>query len=236
MLVLPAEIIDHIFNFLQEDIRSLKACSKAHPLYSRCAERYLYADIEVRVNHVSAVSKLYKQISNKPHILAYTRTLEFCCRGFFATFNDSVVLSMIVTMVLPRMVNLVSLKLTEESCSDDGYNDLLSAFETCLQQSAIEEICLEGFSDFPLSILDNGKHIKKLTLSDCTAGMEESISNTKSLGTLVIVGKHNLNLVFWTTCRATSLTTLHWQLRGRVLRLLDRAADGVLKFSDKVGP
>jgi hypothetical protein len=165
------------------------------------------------VNHESAVSELYKKLSGNPHILAYTRTLEFCWRGFFGRFNDSAILS-IVTMI-PRMVNLISLKLTEKPCSDDRYNDFLSAFRTSLQQSPIEDIFLERFSDFPLSVLDNVKNIKKLTLSDCTArkkGEPISISIPHhSLETLIIVGNHNPDLLFWTTCRATSLTML--QLR-----------------------
>jgi hypothetical protein len=116
---------------------------------------------------------------------------------------------------MPNLVSLTLCEQPEERCSDDLYKELLSTLGTCLQQSAIEELCLYSFYDFPLSVLDNSKNIKTLTLSDCIAREEdiEPISTSgKSLDTLIIGGEKNLNLLFWTTRRATSLTTL--ELRG----------------------
>jgi len=63
------ELIDLIFSFLQEDTLALKACSKAHPLFSRLAERHIYA-------HIVSDSHFCQDIIENPHLLNYLRTLE----------------------------------------------------------------------------------------------------------------------------------------------------------------
>jgi len=66
--MLPTELINRIFSFLQGDTSALNACSSAHPVYSRLAERYLYADLQISP---FAVSGLHEQISKNPHLLDY---------------------------------------------------------------------------------------------------------------------------------------------------------------------
>jgi hypothetical protein len=114
--------------------------------------------------------------------------------------------------MIPRMANLMSLKLRQVRPGSTMLSEhFLSTFRNCLQQSSIEELHLSFFYDFPFPILDNGKNIKKLTLSDCTA-MEEPISSSVSpqqyLETLMICYDHNPNLLFWTIGRVSRLTSL----------------------------
>jgi hypothetical protein len=109
------------------------------------------------------------------------------------------------------MTNLVSLKFYGPPYSNDLCDDFISTFKNSLQQSSIEEVSLYLVCDFPFSVLDNGKNIKKLTLSDCTA-MAEPVSSSgppnQSLETLIICGDYDLDLISWATRRATHLTSL----------------------------
>jgi len=207
VMLLPADPIDHIFSFLRGDRPTLKACSEAHSLYARLAERHLYADIVVRTKNPSAVSELHKKLSNDSHILDYARTLEIDSSQ--ADLEPPRLVALSIMSMIPRMANLISLTLCEIPCSHDMYEDFLSTFRTCLQQSTIEAVCLYRFYDFPLSVLDSCKSLKKLTLSDCTAMPDDrSGSPHQSLETLRICGDHNSDLLFWTMGRVTHLTSL----------------------------
>src|ERR1700674_1757072 len=74
--MLPTELVDHILSFLLGDRSALEQCSKAHPMLSRLAEPYLYADILIDVNNKAALSELYKLLSENPHILKIFRTFK----------------------------------------------------------------------------------------------------------------------------------------------------------------
>jgi hypothetical protein len=221
-MLVPAELVDHIFSFLRGERSALEECSKAHPMFSRLAEPYLYADILIHMSNERALSELYKQLSENPHILNFPRTLEIL-RGDPSPmlFPQPKVLS--IMSVIPQMTNLVSLTLEGQWC--DGLYDFLSTFRTCLRQSAIEELCLKDFLDFPFSILDNGKNIKKLTLIQCTADEPISTSGSphQSLETLIIGFRHDPDILLWATHRATSLTTL--ELRGSLVLHCTRFAE-----------
>jgi len=207
-VLIPPELIDHIFSFLRGDRLALEECSKAHPIFSSIAEPYLYADVLLPMNYKMA---FYKQLSENPHILKFPRTLEFRLSGHdFPSCPSEPEVLLIMSMV-PRMANLISLTLANKWPYRLN-EDFISTFKTCFRQSTIEELCLESFRDFPLSILD-GKAIKKLTFSDCTAKREdESVfalgASHQSLETLIIRSYHNPDLLLWASYRATSLTTL----------------------------
>lgn len=207
-MLLPPELIDHIFSFLQQNISALKACSKAHPLYSRLAERYLYTDLTV---DLLGVSELHKQLSWNSRLLDYPRSLEI--RGGSRFYFKPMIPLLIMPMV-PRMANLMSLRIIGIPCSFGQYEEFISTFTNCLQSSSIEQLDLTYLYDFPLSVLDNGKNIKKLTLFDCTA-KEEPISSSpssSSLETLILSGKPNPDVHVWAIHRVTRLTSLG--LRG----------------------
>jgi len=163
-MLVPAELIGFIFSFLRGERSTLEACSKAHPMLSRLAEPYVYADILVPINNESAVAGLYKRFSENSRMLDFPRTLEFRRTGVFLRNVDPTPEVLLIMSMIPRMTNLTSLTLKEQPCLDGLYGDFLLTFGDCLQQSAIEEIYLGDFEYFPLSILNNGKNIKKLTL------------------------------------------------------------------------
>ena len=213
-MLLHAELIDYIFSFLRGDISALEACSKSHPFFSQLAERHLYADIVVTLMDNLSVPELYECLSKNPHILGYPRTLKIYA-------NSSILPRVLARKVLPifsmipRMANLTSLKLCEKPSGSLHFNRtfLSTLFESCLQQSSVEKIHLSRFRDLPLSILDNVKNIKMLTLSGC-----QMITEPKSklphqlLETLVIRGAPNKHLLIGMADRVVNLTSL--QLRG----------------------
>jgi hypothetical protein len=201
-MLLPADVIDHIFSLLRGDRSTLKACSEAHSLYSILAERHLYADIVVQTKNPSAVFELFKKLSKNSHILDYARTLEIDSSQ--ADLDSPRLDALSIISMIPRMANLISLTLCETPCSHDMYQDFLSTY---LQQSAIEAVSLYHFYDCPLSVLDSCKSIKKLTLSDVTA-MDESSGSPHQLETLKISGDHNQDLLYWAMRRVTHLTSL----------------------------
>ena len=227
-MLVSAELIDHIFSFLQGESSALEACSKADTTLSRLAEPYLYADIIVTTNTKWAVDELYDQFCTNPHILDIPHTLHFD-RTFLWFPNHELLTSITQVMsMIPRMANLTSLSFQGQPWRDILYEDFLWAFATCLQQSAVEEVCLEDFCDFPLALLDNGKNIKKLKLTDCTVSEDGPMLGLgllhESLETLILEGGYNPDLLVWAKYRATSLTTLelrnfsgeyHWyNIRG----------------------
>ena len=209
---LPAELIDHIFSFLKEDIPALAACSNAHPLISRLAERYLYADIVVRMDTTAAES--YERIFfENPHILHYPRTLEIQAN----TFPRDLRREMSFLSIIPRMANLTSLKLIECRYKGSGYftqSFLSLLFEKCIQRPSVEQIHLCRFRNLTFSILDNVKTLKKLTLSDCHVATREPMSKSPHhlLETLIIPGDLDNNLLNRITGYAPNLKSL--QLHG----------------------
>jgi hypothetical protein len=159
-----------------------------------------------------ALSELCNQLSDNPHLLDFPRTLAFHRIAKHPNQSPEPKALSIISMI-PRMVNLVSLTWTSHGLCE-GF---VSIFRTCLQQSTIENLCLENFCDFPLSILDNSKTIKKLVLIGCTAMSEndlllsESGSPHQPLETLIIGSHLEPNLLFWASHRATGLKVLEFR-------------------------
>jgi len=197
-LPLPAELIDHIFSFLQEYPSALKACSKALPLCSRLAERYLYANIVIDPQ-APDVSHL---ILKNPRLLGCPRTLEI--RSHFDTPAPISIIS-----AIPRMANLVSLKICGP-CRP--HYEFFSTFRNCIQQSSFQELQLFHFPNLPLSILDGARNIKRLTLYDCAAN--EPISTSLpllSLETLVLSNYQHPCTHRWAMRWVSHLTSLKLQ-------------------------
>jgi len=203
-MVLPAELIDHIFSFLQTDFPSLKACSKAHPLLSRLAERHLYAHVVID----QRAPEVCNDILQNPRFLDYPRALEM--RPHLYTKKQ---LAIPFLLVIPRMANVVSLKICHP-CPSYKKFDFFSTLGICLQQSSIQELHFFNIYDIPFSFLDDARNIKQLTLSDCTA-LDDPISGSPSsqlcLETLVLSGRFNPRLHRWATRWVTRLTTLELQ-------------------------
>src|SRR5258708_815332 len=128
--MLPPELIDHIFSFLQGDSLALKACSKVQPLFSRLAERHLYAHIVISPR-APDVSNL---IFENPHLLNYPRTLEINHHP-----NNQNPLAISIMQMIPRMTNLTSLKIYDP-CPYKQRGEFFSAFRNYLPQISLQEL------------------------------------------------------------------------------------------------
>src|SRR6266540_1126067 len=80
--MLPVEILDYIFSCL--DVHDLEASTNAHPLFSRIAERHLYADIALHGYEKCSncncqlpleVEQFSSLLSERPHIADYVLNL-----------------------------------------------------------------------------------------------------------------------------------------------------------------
>ena len=199
-MLLPPELIDHIFSFLQGDILALKACSEVHPLYSRLAEPHLYSHIVFKPPR----TEICIHILQNTRLLDYPRTLDIRTSSFDKLCP---VLLSLMTMI-PRMVNLVSLTIQDLPMCVKYH----SVFRRCLQQSSFQQLSLLNNYGFPLSILDGAKNIKHLTLSYCTTDRDQPApglpSSQLSLETLILRGVYHANFHCWVMRWVTHLTTL----------------------------
>jgi len=202
---LPAELIDYIFSFLRGDIPALNACFGSHPSISQLAERYLFADVVFgELDSLMLYKKLSKKFSKNPRILQYIRTLKF--------FNTTSVYSELPVLLsmIPQMVNLVSVTLCEIQRNNPVNTSIL---RVCLQQPSVKRVLLSRFRRFPLSLLDKGKYIKKLTLLDCQPISEPKSKSPQQLPEeLSIRGSLDIYLLTWLTDRVANLKSLHLEM------------------------
>jgi len=200
---LPAEVTDHIFSFLRKDTLALKACSKAHPLYSRLAERYLYAHIVIDPR----APEVCNLILENPRLLDYPRSLEI--RSFLNFTRNPLPIS--IMPMIPRMANLVSLCISYP-CPYHQRDEFISTLRNCLQRSSFQKLRLSDIYDLPFSILDDAKNIKQLTLSGGTVDEDEPVSSSPSaqlsLETLVLSGHLDADVYRWAMRWVARLTTL----------------------------
>jgi len=224
-LGLPPELIDHIFSFLQDDTSALKACSKAHPLYSRLAEPYLYAHI-VYNPYEPPTMEMCNHFLENPH---YPRTLE---TSTVSSSHPSYPLALSILKMIPRMANLTYFSIYQLIPEDEEY---LSALGSCLQQSSFRQLSLNEIYILPLSILDDAKNIKKLVLSNIRYTRIESQppSSQLSLDTLVLIGEYNQDLHRWAMRWVTRLTKLGVLGRGfkrMIIELLAACSNSLTKL------
>jgi len=202
--MLPVEILDNIFSRL--DSCSLEASSAAHHLFSRIAERHLYADIcltiETQWDSDSEGSKLdsktsitVAQLSNlleeRPHIANYVFSLTI-------DLSDEIVEGPLPFMTLLWNLNKMTIK------GPDGFNklklpeNLQLSLENCLRLPSMQEVEVTGI-EIPLSFLHHCKGIKTLNVEACAiselAGPElDSSHDGPFLKDLIIIDVYVQNL------------------------------------------
>jgi len=130
------------------------------------------------------------------------------------------------------MINLVSLTIQDPPMCEEFY----SVFRNCLQQSSFQQLSLLSIYDLPLSILDNAKNIKHLTLSFCTTDGDQPAPGLPpsqlSLETLILRDVHNPDFPRWTMRWVTHLTTL--EILDLFVTYNTADAGNVFEFSHKV--
>jgi len=172
--MLPLDITDYIFSFLQSEPDALEACSIAHYTFSQLVERHLYAHIAFdRDNfyHCSSTKQLdvSQILSKKPHIANHIRNLDIYISSF--SLEARIILDKISSsLALFPQLQKIKLALTGSGVFwKDLPQKFRSAFIKCLHLPSMTEVCI-GESNFSLAMFNDCKSIKKLTLDklvDC---------------------------------------------------------------------
>jgi len=172
---LPTEVLDYILSFLQSEVAILEACAQSHPILSKLVERYLHANIivdEIRTpnNNCLGIVELRKLLSDSPYISNYVRNLTIRVRFHRKQHRLSDVAE--ISAILPRLSGLKTLTLCTIGDTICPWEVLPKAFRLAfldfLNQGPPKEISIKRFFSFPLSLLDDCRTIKKLTLDGCS--------------------------------------------------------------------
>jgi len=184
--MLPLEIIDHIFSFLQSDSLTLEKCSKAHPILSELVPKYLYANITIRVP--SDVSRL-SELASDNLIANYVRNLQLDLVWSVHESSSRRLLDQEeIALMLPKFRTLRGIALhvgydppTEWPLLHEKFRE---AFTQCLRLPSMIEMSILGTSEFPLTTFRNCTSIKKLTLGG-NFDFDDSSSDSSSSSSLV---------------------------------------------------
>jgi hypothetical protein len=216
--MLPVEILDHIFSFLQKDraAQTLRSCSAAHPLLSSVAERHLFVHTIVYGNPSRdpppndgfLVSHLARCLTEGPHRANHIRSIAI-------QDNHHTELSAQPLNELSTILPLIQ-RAEEISLCSIRWSSLpkifLSALLDCFRTPYMKQICLKNSFTFPLSILDNFKNIKSLKVDSSFVGFRGSAANSTStsLESLFLLDVGNISeFLTWATPRVNSLISLH---------------------------
>jgi len=196
---IPFDILDHIFSFLISHPASLVACSEAHHVFSRMAEKYRYYHI---ITHTGRTyfkynlepSHLTKLLSDKPRIANYVRVLQVELEFPFRASQMAPYLEQIAT-ILPMFPVLECIVLPYRGGTVSWKKDLPQSFrkalEVCLHLLTLREVHVSGFLDFPLSTLDNHANIDCFSLRGPPQKSEFADTTYPQLKSLSVKGFHD---------------------------------------------
>jgi len=168
---LPAEILDHIFSFLQADPTSLRACSKSHPSLSQLAEPYLYSHIVIKAGESSLSdrpSNLAELLSKRPHIAHYIHNLEIWVIGDSGIFDHHIQCHLEeISNLLPMLLALRQIALNHAAAQsffqwETQPESFRLAFLACLRLPSMQDVSLTRVFQFPWSSLVNFNEYKSL--------------------------------------------------------------------------
>jgi len=206
--MLPLEIIDHIFGFLQSDSPTLEKCSKAHPILSELVSKYLYANIMIRVpTDVSRLSKL----ASDNLIANYVCNLQLdllwlvhvdSCRRLLDQEK--------IALMLPkfRMLRGIALYVGDDPPTEWPrlHEKFRQAFTQCLRLPSMIEVSILGISEFPLTTFRNCTSIKKLALG---GGFDFDDSSSDSSSSSLVTYPQIETLLLY-ACQRSSSAIISW--------------------------
>jgi len=198
--MLPLEIIDHIFSFLQSDSLALEKCSKAHPILSEFVSKHSYANIIIRVP--TDVSRL-SELASDNLIANYVRNLEL---DLVWSVHECLLDQAKIALMLPkfRMLKAITLHVgvdppTKWPLFLERFRE---AFTQCLRLPSMIEVSILGTSEFPLTTFRNCTSIKRLALKgefDFDDSSSDSSSSYPQIESLALYG-----------CQRSSLAIVSW--------------------------
>lgn len=236
--MIPPEIIDHVLGFLQWDRITLKFCAQAHPTLSKLVERHIYVHLTVH-NFASShpgtyhSSDLFRLISQNPEISKSVRSfrMDLLIPSFFQPFYTDDNYEELA-LILPLLTQLEAVFLSASGAGGScGWYDLRESFRiafiNCLQLPSLTDVKLSFLKNFPLSILDLSRSLKRLSLSGTFDYSSGSSQVYPSLDSLLLNGCLSMDaIISW--LRSRSLLSLEYESDFRPLsRLLEVSADSL---------
>jgi len=173
--MLPAEIVDHIFSFLEANPFTLQKCIECCPGLAKIIERHLYANITIcntRSYHPQIMScfKLWELLSHSPHIANYVRslTIKVTRPPFFRSrYILDVDAFLILQDKLRRLENVClasAYKKPAELLWPNVHENIKTAFLTFLRLPTLKEVSIKHIGHFPLTVFDQCQNITRLLL------------------------------------------------------------------------
>ena len=238
---LPFDVLDSIFSFLHPN--SLVACSKAHPLFSRVAERHLYHHITSpwanpwasHPGYMLKPSKLSKLLSETPHIANYVRVLCIVLvdiRSWTYPTQEARRDLEEISLVLPKFSSLECIILNAPGCFalwDQLPQSFTVAIENSLHLPTLHRIHVRDL-DFPLCILDNHPNINCFSLCglpqipDCSDG--SNLQLTALSFSVTYRDDYPTSFLTWAKRHIFNLQSLKCNFfEGKILWLLEICSD-----------
>ena len=171
--MLPPDVIDYTFSFLQSDFVTLKNCCYAHPFLASLAEHHLYVDLALQ-NHPTYFlyrflpSHILKVFAEKPYIpnVVQGLNIELLSLRNGKDMTDSLedIIS-ILAIVGPRLKRLT---LKGRGKGTVAWRNLdktfQEAFLKCIRSLSVTELSIQDIFAFPFSELFGHATPKRLSL------------------------------------------------------------------------
>lgn len=165
--MLPLEIVDHIFTFLEDDPLTLQKCLECCPELSKFVERHLYANVTIYSNTMPVW--VVERLLYSPHLANYVRslTIQIVPRLSFNRYMAmAAVLKLALQKKLPHLekVCLASTYTGPGILWRDIQKNMRAVFLTFLRLPTLREVSIWNIIDFPLSEFDKRPNITRLLL------------------------------------------------------------------------
>ncbi|KAF8962965.1 hypothetical protein BDZ97DRAFT_1822349 [Flammula alnicola] len=173
-LVLPVEILDHIFTFMRNDLPSLRACANVNQMFHDIVDKHFYHQVTLHNIQASdgqiSPPQLSKLLVDSPHIAKYVRSLEIIIAspGILKWFMTRSLNDEEIAPILPLLAHLERISVTGRRSGRIAWEKLHPTFQSSLIRSlcsrSVEQIVVNGVDNFPLSSLNHSTALKRLSL------------------------------------------------------------------------
>jgi len=175
--MIPPEIVDLVFSFLEADPFTLQKCVQCHPEISKIAERHLYANITILDSkssrdhpQIMPSSTLVQLLSHSPYIANYVRSLTIMLtRGpSLGSQLDPEVASVLrdKLRLLEKFGLTSNLNYMYRIPWSGVHGNVQAALLTFLRLPTLKEVSISRIAHFPLSLLDECRNVTRVLLQD----------------------------------------------------------------------
>ena len=175
--MIPPEIVDLVFSFLEADPFTLQKCVQCHPEISKIAERHLYANITILDSkssrdhpQIMPSSTLVQLLSHSPYIANYVRSLTIMLtRGpSLGSQLDPEVASVLrdKLRLLEKFGLTSNLNYMYRIAWPEVHENVQAVLSTFLRLPTLKEVSISRIAHFPLSLLDECRNVTRVLLQN----------------------------------------------------------------------